>query len=385
MASTHTQPDVMAELMAREGDLLPPVILSTNPVVPASSMTLAPFTTLGYVKGAAGTLLSYVEQPAASVTLSGSNGTYWLALHRDLTTPVASWTRRAGSHYLWQFAGAQPADPDGALVFASVTVAGVITAVTPLASRTPLAAGWRTHLGLGTMATQDATAVAITGGTATLATLTTTGGTGASLFVQNNPVDNAIAFYTDQAAGPGRYAVFAAGTAPSVLSGTLSVTGNVAINAAVGTEKLRIDFASGGYALYLRALNTGTVFPVNFANSANTSVGSISTTDTSTAYNTSSDTRLKEAIQPLTDALATVAALRPVRYRWQADASPGEGFLAHELMQHVPLAVSGLPDEVNPDGSVKPQQVDHSKIIVHLVGAIQELLARVETLEAALA
>jgi len=36
---------------------------------------------------------------------------------------------------------------------------------------------------------------------------------------------------------------------------------------------------------------------------------------------------------------------------------------------------------VNDDGSIKPQGVDYSKIVVHLVAAIQELSAKVAVLE----
>ena len=118
-----------------------------------------------------------------------------------------------------------------------------------------------------------------------------------------------------------------------------------------------------------------------FFNAANTYIGSITTTATATAYNTSSDVRLKESIAALVGALDVVRALRPVSFRWHADGSKGNGFLAHELMTVVPEAVTGLPDEVHEDGSIKPQQVDHSRLIVWLVGAVQELAARVTSLE----
>jgi hypothetical protein len=42
----------------------------------------------------------------------------------------------------------------------------------------------------------------------------------------------------------------------------------------------------------------------------------------------------------------------------------------------------GEKDAVNEDGSIKPQGVDYSKIVVHLVAAIQELTAKIEALEA---
>jgi hypothetical protein len=48
----------------------------------------------------------------------------------------------------------------------------------------------------------------------------------------------------------------------------------------------------------------------------------------------------------------------------------------------VPHAVQGQPDEVNPDGSIKPQQIDHSKLVVWLTAALQEAVAQVQTLTA---
>lgn len=122
----------MQEMMARDNDLLPPLILSTTwPSVPAPpSLTLAAFPTRGYVRDS--THLVYVNQPTAPVTLSGADGTFWLAIHRDLSTPVSLWSRQPGTHYLWQRSGARPGDPPGGLLFAEVTVAGgVITVVTP--------------------------------------------------------------------------------------------------------------------------------------------------------------------------------------------------------------------------------------------------------------
>jgi hypothetical protein len=87
--------------------------------------------------------------------------------------------------------------------------------------------------------------------------------------------------------------------------------------------------------------------------------------------------------------LSTIAALKPSTYKWNTDNSYGEGFIAHELQAVIPQAVSGEKDAVNENGSIKPQGVDYSKIVVHLVAAIQELKAdndamkeRIATLEA---
>ena len=104
-----------------------------------------------------------------------------------------------------------------------------------------------------------------------------------------------------------------------------------------------------------------------------------------TSFNTSSDYRLKENVAPMTTGLATINALKPVTYDWISDNSQGEGFIAHELQAVIVHAVTGEKDAVNEDGSIKPQGVDYSKIVVHLVAAIQELSAKNDALEARLA
>jgi len=119
-----------------------------------------------------------------------------------------------------------------------------------------------------------------------------------------------------------------------------------------------------------------------YFNNPNGSVGQIYTTGSTTTYATSSDYRLKHDVQPMTSGLAAVSALKPITYKWNIDNSRGEGFIAHELQAVIPHAVTGEKDAVNKDGSIKPQGVDYSKIVVHLVAAIQELEARLAALEA---
>jgi hypothetical protein len=118
---------------------------------------------------------------------------------------------------------------------------------------------------------------------------------------------------------------------------------------------------------------------------AGTIVGSISVTTTATAYNTSSDYRLKENVQQMVGALARVVALKPCTYKWKADGSDGEGFIAHELQAVVPDCVTGEKDAVNEDGSIKPQGIDTSFLVATLTAAIQELNAKVEAQAAEIA
>ena len=112
-----------------------------------------------------------------------------------------------------------------------------------------------------------------------------------------------------------------------------------------------------------------------------TIVGDISTTTTATAYNTSSDYRLKENIQPMQNALAKVAALKPVTYNWKSNGSDGEGFIAHELAEVCPHAVVGEKDAVNEDGSIKSQGIDTSFLVATLTAALQEAHSLIKDLQ----
>jgi hypothetical protein len=110
-----------------------------------------------------------------------------------------------------------------------------------------------------------------------------------------------------------------------------------------------------------------------------TEVGTITTNGSSTtAYNTSSDYRLKENIAPMTGALATVSALKPVTYKWKIDGSDGQGFIAHELQSIVPDCVTGEKDAIDTEGNPVYQGVDTSFLVATLTAAIQELNAKVE-------
>jgi hypothetical protein len=119
------------------------------------------------------------------------------------------------------------------------------------------------------------------------------------------------------------------------------------------------------------------------AGGSGTTVGSITVSGSATTYATSSDYRLKENVAPMTDALATVAALKPVTYTWKADGSDGQGFIAHELQEVVPDCVTGTKDAVDKDGKPQYQGVDTSFLVATLVAAIQELKAEVDALKGA--
>jgi hypothetical protein len=120
-----------------------------------------------------------------------------------------------------------------------------------------------------------------------------------------------------------------------------------------------------------------------------TSRGLITVTTSGTTYNSVSDYRLKENITPLENGLDRVLQLKPSKFNWIETGNESEGFIAHELQEYFPDAVTGEKDAVySSTGNIKPQSVDYGRITPLLVKAIQELKAendalktRIETLE----
>ena len=96
-----------------------------------------------------------------------------------------------------------------------------------------------------------------------------------------------------------------------------------------------------------------------------------------------SDYRIKNTIATLSGGLTRVNALRPVTFKYNTDSGNAthEGFIAHEVQEHVPYAVRGAKDAVKDDGSVKAQSFCIYQLIPQLVSAIQELSAKVTALE----
>jgi hypothetical protein len=117
----------------------------------------------------------------------------------------------------------------------------------------------------------------------------------------------------------------------------------------------------------------------------NGTVGSISSSGSATAYNTSSDYRLKEDVQPMVGSVDRLMALKPVNFAWKVDGSRVDGFLAHEAQEVVPECVTGEKDAVDDEGNPQYQGIDQSKIVPLLVAALQEALTKIEALEARVA
>jgi hypothetical protein len=116
------------------------------------------------------------------------------------------------------------------------------------------------------------------------------------------------------------------------------------------------------------------------------------------AFNVSSDYRLKENIAPLTGAIEKIQNLKPVNFSYKSTnkmsmpwgSEQVSGFLAHEFAEVVPTAVTGQKDAVDENDEIVAQTLDMTKAIPLMVAAIQELkvtvdaqAARIAALEAA--
>jgi hypothetical protein len=167
--------------------------------------------------------------------------------------------------------------------------------------------------------------------------------------------------------------------------------------------------STSGWANFYIGNNTGGGNAAMSFRYAGGNVGSIYINTSSTSYNTSSDYRLKEDVQPMSGSIDRVKALNPVNFAWKEDGTRVDGFLAHEAAEVVPEAVSGEKDamtteeyEVTPavlddDGNVVTeavmgerevpdyQGIDQSKLVPLLTSALQEAIAKIEDLETRLA
>ena len=160
--------------------------------------------------------------------------------------------------------------------------------------------------------------------------------------------------------------------------------------------------SDNGVLLRLNRMN-GNGHGLQFYRGSTNQVGSISFNTSSTTFNTSSDYRLKENVSYDFDATSRLKKLKPARFNFIAEKDiTVDGFLAHEVSDIVPEAVSGEKDAMTkevlyvegepiPDGKkvgdvkeasqIDPQGIDQAKLVPLLVKTVQELEARIKTLE----
>jgi len=214
-----------------------------------------------------------------------------------------------------------------------------------------------------------------------------------------------------QRSGVHTFKVAPSGTAGAAISWTTALTINNDGSLIKGSDSSKsFQITTDGF---IKSTTNGTSGDdhITFHN-ANGQVGKVRTSGSSTSYNTSSDYRLKTDVLPMTGATATFKLLKPVNFEWIADGTRVDGFLAHELQEVIPAAATGSKDAMmdeeytvteaieatyDEEGtevtaaveavmgtrSVPDMQgIDQSKVVPLLVATVQELLARIEALEA---
>lgn len=152
-------------------------------------------------------------------------------------------------------------------------------------------------------------------------------------------------------------------------------SGNVGtVGSELNTSGYGMFSRSTGNVLFLNRNDTGTSI-LFYKNSVN--VGSISVSSGATAFNTSSDRRLKSNIQDSPSASAKIDAIQVRQFDWNETGNHQDyGLIAQELQPIEPMAVTGDAD------SDEMMSVDYSKLVPMLIKEIQELRGRVAALEA---
>ena len=193
-------------------------------------------------------------------------------------------------------------------------------------------------------------------------------------------------------------------------------SGQVCVNTTAGEGNAKLSVVnSSNPAISARNSAGSGASLISFINSTNASfIGSITNaSDNSVAYNTTSDYRLKENISLISDAITRVKKLKSYRFNFISSPSTTvDGFLAHEAQTVVPEAVTGTKDETEAIGDVKDadgnvveskvvkpdtlqegytwtetetrpvyQGIDQAKLVPVLTAALQEAIAKIETLE----
>jgi hypothetical protein len=151
-------------------------------------------------------------------------------------------------------------------------------------------------------------------------------------------------------------------------------------------QNAQLDISTNQSGAIRVNINNGDGFPAYWYRNGSF-VGSISVSSGATAYNTSSDHRLKENVVDMTGAIDRVKQLSPKRFNFIADDTDRlvDGFLAHEAQTVIPEAVTGTHNEVDDDDNPIMQGIDQSKLVPLLTGALKEAIAKIEDLEARIA
>ena len=169
----------------------------------------------------------------------------------------------------------------------------------------------------------------------------------------------------------------------NLLVGTTSFpgAGSATTGAAFGSASVSVQRSAATPCFFGRS-NDGEIMALY---SGTTQRGVVSISGATTTYGSVSDYRLKENITPLTGVLSKVMALKPSAFNFKEFPNQQvNGFIAHEVAEVEPIAVTGEKDGVGEDNKPIYQSVDPAKLVPILTAAIQEQQTIIESLKARL-
>lgn len=159
-------------------------------------------------------------------------------------------------------------------------------------------------------------------------------------------------------------------------TGNTSFATTTDLGATIGTVT-----TSGNWAMRVRDAASNSAL-IRFDDSSGSQVGAITRSGSSTIYGNSSDHRLKENLADITDGIDRLKQLDPKRFNFIATPETTvDGFIAHEVQTVVPEAITGTHNEVDDEGEPVYQCIDQAKLVPLLTAALQEAVAKIETLE----
>jgi hypothetical protein len=164
----------------------------------------------------------------------------------------------------------------------------------------------------------------------------------------------------------------------------LQTNGLALLNDATARARITVGASdSGGCYASNNTAGTGTRYHLTVYESG-VARGSITSNGSATAFNTTSDYRLKANPQPLTGSGAFIDALQPKTWEWITDGTVGVGFIAHQVAAVAPRSVVGEKDAVDETGAPSYQSMEYgsAEFIANIVAELQSLRARVAALEA---
>ena len=198
------------------------------------------------------------------------------------------------------------------------------------------------------------------------------------LFADPDDSDNGYIKYDHSASGnmdfgtAGSNRIRINDTGEVLIGTTSSVRGAEDLSIEASSDAIAVRTAGAGLIVRKSSFTNG--FLCLFETDGGSAVGSITSNGSTTAYNTSSDGRLKD-ITGEARGLEVINKLNPVSYNWKEDGKADEGLIAQEVLDIVPNAVTQNEED-------EMYQMDYSKLVVHLVKGMKEQQAIIESLTA---